>query len=388
MSFEYWKFTNERRRLVGFLSPGWRFPARATALRSARCASQRFSGPWMLLQPPTPRPTKENENDFSASKNYDPEGLRSPQTSESGLLENLPRPVDPNMLRTESEKRRNRPVRSLAERRRLLRERRRRQQDEEQRRSIQDAYSGAQDVKDWTEEEEAEAELVPIVQASADKREAGQDYWIDLRDVTRKGSGPPVRPPPRISRLMGHFLNANGQTNDTSDDVRLEDEEYERLIAEIKRRNHAAMRFKEVVEEVVMRPGESVEDAFGRSQIARGKELPTEAKEETNNEPLFGLEPRVESAVQPRGDKRILIIRQYVPQTLARILELRERRARRKVRTDSKRISKNMQDLVRAEISLPYKQNWIAYVFALVTALAILTWLFGQSTPIIEIPDL
>ena len=366
----------------------------------------------MLRRPSTPTPeqlVRPGEAEWS----------RQADDAHTAGFENedlvLRKPMDPTPLRTEEERRRNQPVVTLAERRRLMREWRRQREQEAARLRLQEAVreetkAQLQGAKD------ARVESVPLARDNLRGREAGEDYWIDLQDLVRQDGVYRGRRQPRVAALWNRVLGRPANNDDDDDDdgsngeepggdrragrtlaLGVDDEDAEEvaiqhLSEEMQRPAHTTVQFQELIEEVSLREGESVEDALQRSRLMQqqGELVPRAYLQRlgidasTDDGPLT----RVETSVQRRSEGNVLVLRQYVPRVAARLFELRERRRRRRERKQRGRISTEMQQKVRAEIVQPYKQNWIAYIMALVGVLALLTYYFGQSSPIIELPDL
>ncbi|KAK4535836.1 hypothetical protein CDCA_CDCA06G1861 [Cyanidium caldarium] len=325
----------------------------------------------------------------------------------------LREPMDPTPLRTEEERRRNQPVVTLAERRRLMREWRRQREQEAARLRLQEAVreetkAQLQGAKD------ARVESVPLARDTLRGRETGEDYWIDLQDLVPQDGVYRGHRRPRVAALWNRVLGRTaGDEDDDGDDggeepgrderagrtvaLGVDDEGAEEvaiqhLLEEMQRPAHTTVQFQELIEEMSLREGESVEDALQRSRLMQqqGELVPRAYLQRlgidasTDDGPLT----HVETSVQRRSEGNVLMLRQYVPRVAARLFELRERRRRRREREQRGRISTEMQQKVRAEIVQPYRQNWIAYIMALVGVLALLTYYFGQSSPIIELPDL
>jgi hypothetical protein len=247
-------------------------------------------------------------------------------------------------------------------------------------------------------------ESVPLVRETLSGREQGEDYWLDLNELARQPGEIRLHERPRLS-LLSKFLSGGRQTNPSDGKLNeeasaIEEEiEWRRLLQELKRTDRVSMQFQELMEEVPMIPGESVEEALSRSRLGRDQAVlrssaTTDPVDDIDPAMLFQLkelEPvfsRIDTSVQRRENGSVLVIRRYVPRISARILELRDRRLRRKLRLERGRLSSKMQDRVRAELVLPYSQNWIALMVGVIGLLAVLTWLFGQSGPVIELPDL
>jgi hypothetical protein len=317
---------------------------------------------------------------------------------EDGLV----RPEDPSFLRTELERRRNQPVRTIAERRRMLREMRRRQAAAEEQRTLREKLETERALPTNIDIEQLES--VPLVRETLSGREQGEDYWLDLNELARQPGEIRLHERPRLS-LLSKFLSGGRQTNPSDGKLNeeasaIEEEiEWRRLLQELKRTDRVSMQFQELMEEVPMIPGESVEEALSRSRLGRDQAVlrssaTTDPVDDIDPAMLFQLkelEPvfsRIDTSVQRRENGSVLVIRRYVPRISARILELRDRRLRRKLRLERGRLSSKMQDRVRAELVLPYSQNWIALMVGVIGLLAVLTWLFGQSGPVIELPDL
>ncbi|KAK4530986.1 hypothetical protein CCYA_CCYA06G1843 [Cyanidiococcus yangmingshanensis] len=325
-------------------------------------------------------------------------GSAVPEDVDDGLV----RPADPSFMRTELERRRNQPVRTIAERRRLLREMRRRQVAAQEQRTLRETLETERSLPPDIDVEQLES--VPLVRESLSGRERGEDYWLDLNELARRPGQIRKHERPRLS-LLSKFLSGglkirapDRKTNDQM--TALEEEiEWRRLLQELKRSDRVSMQFQELTEEVPMLPGESVEEALGRSRLGSDQAVvrsPPASNDADDIDPamlfqLKELEPafsRLETSVQRRDNGSVLVIRRYVPRISARILELRDRRLRRKLRQERGQLSSKMRDQVRAELVLPYSQNWIALMVGAIGALVLLTWLFGQSGPIIELPDL
>lgn len=323
-------------------------------------------------------------------------------STSSELDDGLVRPDDPSFLRTELERRRNQPVRTIAERRRLWRETQRRRATTEEQRALREAFETEQGLPPDINVEQLES--VPLVRESLSGRERGEDYWLDLSELTRQPGEIRMHERPRLallSEILAGRWRTLGQKNNANNQMSVMEEELEwrRLLQELKRSDRVSMQFQELTEEVPMLPGESVEEALSRSRLASDQAVvrsPTAANDsdELDLAMLFQLkelEPvfsRITTSVERRGSSSVLVIRRYVPRISARVLELRDRRLRRKLRQEQGRLSARMQNRVRAELVLPYSQNWIALMVVLIGILALLTWRFGQSGPVIELPDL